>query len=137
MEYSITPGSQGICLDGWHVPSDDELKYLEGTADSLYGVGDSLWDNFDWRGSDVAVNLKSTSRWYSDGNGLDLFGFNALPAGYYNGNFVYVTGEAHFWSSNENGSASAIWRYLSWARNDINRHSNTKAWALSLRCIMD
>jgi len=139
MQYSTVPGIQGICLDGWHIPTDDEWKYLEGVVDSLYPVGDPIWDTPEWRGFDVGKNLKTTYGWYDNNNGTDLFGFSALPAGYrrYAGEFVYIIGEGHFWSSNEASTWNAIWRYLSHIHDDINRHTNTKAWALSLRCIID
>ena len=40
MQYTTSPGVQGICPTGWHIPTDDEWKILEGTVDSQYGVGD-------------------------------------------------------------------------------------------------
>ncbi|MFP4471865.1 MAG: FISUMP domain-containing protein, partial [Bacteroidales bacterium] len=58
MQYN-TAGSQGICPEGWSVPTDEEWKTLEGTVDSQYPVGDPIWDNTDFRGFDVGLNLKS------------------------------------------------------------------------------
>jgi len=137
MQYSTVPGIQGICPDGWHIPTDDEWKYLEGVVDSLYPVGDPIWNTTEWRGYNIGKNLKSTSGWANNGNGTDLFGFNALASGYrqWSGNFVYATAESHFYTSTEYNLSNAVWRYLSWARDDINRHTNTKVWALSIRCI--
>ncbi len=137
MQYSTVPGIQGVCPDGWHIPTDDEWKTLEGVVDSQYPVGDPIWDTPEWRGFDVGKNIKSTSGWANNGNGTDLYGFNALSAGYrqWSGTFVYFTAESHFYTSNEANSYNALWRYLSWARDDINRHTNTKQWALSVRCV--
>jgi uncharacterized protein (TIGR02145 family) len=81
MQYTTQPGSQGICPSGWHIPTDDEWKILEGNVDNLYGVGDPIWDNTGWRGFDAGKMIKSTSGWSSSGNGVDAFGFSALPAG--------------------------------------------------------
>ena len=64
------------CPIGWHLPTDDEFKILEGTVDSQYPVGDPIWNNTGARGYDAGLNLKSTSGWYYNGNGADLYGFN-------------------------------------------------------------
>jgi len=65
---------QGVCPAGWHIPTDAEWTILENA------VG----------GEDVAgMALKSTSGWNEGGNGTDVYGFSALPAGdrYSSGNF--------------------------------------------------
>jgi len=38
--------------------TDDEWKILEGTVDSQYPVGDTIWNNKGWRGFDAGLNLK-------------------------------------------------------------------------------
>ena len=50
----------------WHVPSFNEWNTLV-----------DIVNNY-------ATDLKSKDGWLDDGNGADSFGFNALPAGYYN-----------------------------------------------------
>jgi uncharacterized protein (TIGR02145 family) len=40
MQYTTQQGVQGICPTGWHLPTDEEWKVLEGAADSQYGIGD-------------------------------------------------------------------------------------------------
>jgi uncharacterized protein (TIGR02145 family) len=76
------PASQSACPDGWVNPSDDDWKILEGTVDSQYPVGDPVWDVGGWRGFDAGTNLKATSGWDDNGNGVDLYSFSALPGGY-------------------------------------------------------
>ncbi|MCD4735302.1 MAG: hypothetical protein K8R53_04620, partial [Bacteroidales bacterium] len=39
MKYATNSNIRGICPAGWHIPSDDEWKTLEGTVDSQFGVG--------------------------------------------------------------------------------------------------
>jgi len=34
---------RGLAPEGWEVPTDDEWKILEGTIDSKYKMGDTLW----------------------------------------------------------------------------------------------
>jgi uncharacterized protein (TIGR02145 family) len=70
--------SDNLCPEGWHVPSHEEWKTLEGFADSEYDINDPIWDDTGWRGFDAGKKLKSSSLW----NGTDEFGFNFLPAGY-------------------------------------------------------
>ena len=44
MQYTTQQGVQGICPPGWHLPTDEEWKVLEGAVDSQYGIGDPEWD---------------------------------------------------------------------------------------------
>jgi uncharacterized protein (TIGR02145 family) len=83
MQYSNTEGVRGICPEGFHIPTDLDWNTVEGTADSQFGVGDPTWDGTLWRGSDVGTHLKSATGWDSNGNGTDITGFIALPAGYH------------------------------------------------------
>ena len=109
IQYMSATGLQGICPEGWRIPSDDEWKILEGTVDSQYPVGDPIWNNMGWRGFDAGLNLKSTNGWYNNGNGTDLFGFTSLPAGCrnYNGSFSYINNRTRFWTSTEHFSISS------------------------------
>ncbi len=102
MQYTTQQGVQGICPPGWHLPTDEEWKVLEGAVDSQYGIGDLQWDILsDYRGFDAGSNLKTTSGWYYNGNGTDLFGFSGLPGGLrFNwGGFSNKGGSGYWWSS--------------------------------------
>ena len=68
-EYIEQP-HQGICPNGWHVPSDSE------------------WIDLKKFVNDDGKSLKSNFGWKSNGNGSDLYHFRALPAGY-TGNTEY------------------------------------------------
>ena len=57
---------QGICPNGWYLPSSAEWRNLIET------VG----------GSTAATKLKTASGWYDDGNGTDEYFFSLLPSGY-------------------------------------------------------
>ena len=133
-----TVGVQGICPDGWHVPTDDEWKILEGTVDSQYGIGDHEWNGFD-RGFDAGKNLKSTYGWLYNNNGTDTFGFTGLPAGFCyggSGGFSWISWHAYIWSSSGNNTIG-YYRMLAHVFNKIRRDSSSVNGGMSVRCIKD
>jgi uncharacterized protein (TIGR02145 family) len=139
MQYVTTPGVKGICPNGWHLPTDEELKVLEGYADSQYNYPDPVWDQTGWRGFDAGKNLKSTSGWDSNGNGADLYGFTALPGGYwgYFGVFINLGSLGTFWTSTENNSTTAWYRVIDSSADKIYRSSYNKGNGHSVRCLKD
>jgi uncharacterized protein (TIGR02145 family) len=76
---------QGICPSGWHIPSLDEWFELRD-----YAGGEGV----------AGMKLKATSDWYI-GNGTDIYGFAALPAGHSdnNGNFGDVNLIGVWWGA--------------------------------------
>ena len=137
MQYTIIKGVQGICPDGWHLPTDDEFKILEGTVDSQYPVGDPIWNTEGWRGFDASLNLKSTSGWYFGGNGTGLYCFTVLPGGFRSnkGNISYGGKYAYFWSSSGGNSYYARYRKLYYHNDDISNFSINKDTGFSVRCL--
>jgi uncharacterized protein (TIGR02145 family) len=140
MQYSALQSAKGICPEGWHIPSDEEWKILEGAVDGQYGIGDPEWDLF-WtdRGFDAGTNLKSASGWNGGGNGADLFGFSFLPGGespsvgYFNGTVT----DGSLWSSTDYHYFSAWCRYISYQSAEVYRGFNDKTASLSVRCVKD
>ena len=139
MQYTTTQGVQGICPPDWHLPTDEEWKQLEGTVDSQYGYPDPEWDGIGWRGYDAGKNLKSTTGWYSGGNGTNDFGFTALPGGYrsYNGGFGSLGYDGGFWSSTEYDTNTAWSRGLLYSYSSVYRYGNSKDYGFSVRCLQD
>jgi len=126
----------GACPDGWHLPSDDEWKILEGTVDSLYGVGNSVWDKTDWRGFDAGKNLKSTKGWYI--NGTNSSGFTALPGGYQDrkGGFSLLGRDAGFWTMTQYDKTDVWCRLLSIDYPEkVLRSTDQMNVGYSVRCI--
>lgn len=134
---TVPSGVRGICPKGWHVPSDNEWKILEGTVDSQYGVGSWEWDNKEFRGTDAGKNLKSTTHWYANGNGTDDYGFRALPGGYKSrlGPYSDMSKEAVFYTSY--GNPYPYYRTMQYSEDRIWRHYSYSASAYSLRCVKD
>jgi uncharacterized protein (TIGR02145 family) len=119
-----TEGAQGICPDGWHIPTDEEFKILEGMVDSFYSVSNTEWNKTGWRGNNVGTNLKTGD-------------FSALLAGYRNnvGIFDELGSSTGLWSSSE--SVSAAWyRGLTSVEGRVYRDENDNV-GFSVRCIKD
>ena len=98
MDGTNQAGAQGICPHGWHIPTDNDWKILEGNVDSQYGVGDPIWNLEGGRGLDVGTHLRSTTGWQN--NGDDASGFSSLPGGRHQfDSFDDLGTDAYFWSS--------------------------------------
>jgi uncharacterized protein (TIGR02145 family) len=140
MQYTTQQGVQGICPPGWHLPPDEEWKVLEGAVDSQYGIGAPEWDQWEYRGYDAGTNLKTTSGWYANGNGTDLFGFSGLPGGcrYCFGPFVDVGLDGYWWTSTEFDYTSAWGRFIYFDDPEVHRsYVFSKVVGFSVRCLRD
>ncbi len=119
------------CPEGFHLPSEEEWKTLEAY------VADSL---FDGSTESVGYALKSTSGWKTD-NGLNAFGFNALPAGYYSNmenTFSKVRDNAYFWSTKEFSSENFAYYWgMENYSNSLKTTTYSKEFSLSVRCVRD
>ncbi len=140
MQYNTQQGIQGICPPGWHLPTDEEWKVLEGAVDSQSGIGSQTWNLYGLRGYDAGTKLKSTGGWYANGNGTDLFGFSGLPGGYRHGsNYFYYIGQHSLWWSSTEGNGTSAWnRYFSYNNPQVDRdYGNNKVFSFNVRCIRD
>jgi len=139
MQYSTLPVTQGICPPGWHIPTDEEWKILEGAADSLYGIGGPEWDLAGGRGWDAGINLKTTYGWNED-DGTDLYGISMLPGGYrkYDATFHGAGYNACLWSSTLDISNIPWRRRINWGDRNIYRNENSfRQYGFSVRCLRD
>jgi uncharacterized protein (TIGR02145 family) len=112
---------QGICPDGWHLPSYNEWNAL------FTEVG----------GPSVARNvLKSLSGWNNNGNGSDAFGFSAFPVGFWSGadRFTNAGYSAAFWSSSEESKNNAYDVDIPFLAENVDIVSR-KSYGFSVRCI--
>jgi uncharacterized protein (TIGR02145 family) len=141
MQYTTQQGARGICPPGWHLPTDEEWKVLEGSVDSQYGIGDPEWDLYgDYRGYDAGTNMKAASGWYDGGNGTDLFDFSAIPGGtrFYDGNFQDIETYGGWWPSTEYGAEFAWYRYLWYDSQGMGLNTvGYKKLGFSVRCLRD
>ncbi len=141
MQYVTTEGAQGICPAGWHIPTDNEWKILEGTIDSQYPVGDPEWNEIGSRGFDAGGNLKETgyTYWISPNTGAtNSSGFTSLPGGYRwgdDGNFYNLGEDSDFWSSSENSTYDGWYHYLYYDEASSGRDDVEKKYGFSVRCL--
>jgi uncharacterized protein (TIGR02145 family) len=117
------------CSAGWHLPSDDDWKTLEG----FLGMTTEEQNEFGWRGrsSDAGTQLKE--------NGTT--GFNAKFRGIYTtgGDFEFSNDVAYYWTNTEtiSGDNDAYRRNLSDSESGIYRDSIDKSYGFNVRCVMD
>ncbi len=112
-------GIQGVCPDGWHLPSEAEWKQL---TDYLSGQSVYVCGGYN---ANIAKSLASSAGWNSstntcavgnDQSSNNSTGFNALPAGTfrhhtYSSLFGY---DASFWASNYRNNSWCSYRGLNY-----------------------
>lgn len=131
-------GVQGICPDGWHLPSDAEWKQLE----MYLGMSETDVNSTGWRGTVEGGKLKEagTTHWADPNAGANNeSGFTALPGGYryFNGYFYNIRSYGDWWSSTEYDSGNAWYRCLSYGYSSVYRYFNFKSMGFSVRCLRD
>jgi uncharacterized protein (TIGR02145 family) len=138
MQYTMQQGVQGICPQDWHLPTDEEWKVLEGAVDSQYGIGDPEWDTLDWRGFDAGKNLATTSGWWNNNNGTDLFSFSGLPGGYRNLSGLWgFNGSVGVWWVSIGNNLTSAWIHAIGYDNfqQAARSYYEKEFGFSVRCL--
>lgn len=129
-------GIQGVCPDGWHLPSDNEWIELE----IFIGISPGSANSTGSRG-EAGAKLKESGfeHWDSPNWGAtNEFGFTALPAGYRStsGTFAELRQETSWWTSTEDGG-NAYYRDLYHDTMGMTRDVGRKWNGLSVRCVKD
>ncbi|MCB2219869.1 MAG: hypothetical protein KQI35_05680 [Bacteroidetes bacterium] len=133
MNYNSTAGGQGLCPNGWHVPTDAEWYAMENFVDPSINNPNATG----WRGNTGGKMLKSTQtgspyNWTSN-PGTDDYGFTVRPGGYRNtsGYSSGTSTNATFWTSTQGCDREFYYGY-----NSILRYTTANgALGLSVRCI--
>ena len=129
-------GVQGICPNGWHVPSHSEwaqlINYVSGQTSYVCGNNSN----------NIAKALASTTYWMNSnescavGNTLadnNATGFTALPA-----NRTHASGlgtHAFFWSSTDDGDDAYDLSFIYSLAHVTNIYSDFKFFGFSVRCL--
>ena len=134
---------RGLCPVGWHVPTDCDWMYLEGSL----GMSVSEQESYGPRGTDESGQMKSTGTieagtglWYSPNAGAtNSSGFSGLPGGYRDagGDDYLVGGGGYWWSSTQFGSRHAWYRSLYNNSTIVYRSASNTQDGFSVRCLRD
>lgn len=138
-------GVQGICPDGWHLPSNAEFDELVTYVNSQPRF---LCDNV---GGYNGRALASKIGWYQYNYSCDVganYGsylsstknatrFTLMPSGYYNNGFSSTTNSGYIWTSTQYNSNDAYGRYMDYSSRGLNNSYHYKHYGFSVRCVRD
>ena len=118
--YTVKTGK--LCPTGWHVPTEPEWTTLAPTfwAGQLKEIGTSHWADPNFMASNTT-------------------GFTALPGGYRisYGSFGSIGEIGCWWSSTEDTSLLAWYRYMYYYSGNFRVISTNKQYGFSVRCLKD
>ena len=125
---SLSTNVQGVCPNGWHLPSEDEWKKLFEFIGTYGSTTNIMW---------AGKKLKSRTGWQGDGNGADDYGFSAYPTGYK----VSVSGKSamegtnmYAWTATEYAKDGAKYVKMSHNLDEVGFYQSKEA-LLSVRCL--
>jgi len=135
MQYDTT--LQGICPEGWHLPSDLEWCILETFVDASI-----ICDDQGYRGIDGGGKLKETGtiHWAAPNTGAtNTGGYTGLPGGYrtVTGTFNGISGIGNWWTHDIASSTNAWYRGLAYNLPTVYKANDDKSYGFSVRCIKD
>ena len=133
-------GVQGICPDGWHLPSYAEWDLLVNyvASQSRFRCNDN--------GDYIAKSLVSKTGWDGYGNTCVVgwnsstnngTRFSAMPMGYWNGSFNDVHRGANYWTSTQTDVSYGYHRYFYYSNTGVGNSNTHKNNGLSVRCLRD
>jgi len=119
--------TRGLAPTGYHVPSDGEWTTLETCLGGSSVAGG-------------AMKEAGLMHWLSPNTGAtNSSGFAGLPGGSRgsDGTFISIGGDGGWWSSTENDTAGAWYRYLYYFNSSVNSFYYDKTFGFSVRCLRD
>ncbi|HOE04634.1 MAG TPA: FISUMP domain-containing protein [Bacteroidales bacterium] len=122
----IASKGRNICPEGYHVPITADWQEL------ISFVGSDGYSGFE------AHPLKSASGWMSGGDGIDVYGYTAMPGGmrFTDGSFAYVTETGYWWTQDEEPAESlANQYYMSFSSTGVISYASSISEGRSVRCI--
>ena len=137
MDNPVDPaieGIQGICPEGWHIPTNAEQEILE----EYLGSADCRTTS-DWECTPAGNKMKTPDKCSVAGDSnCGISGFNGLLTGYRypNSNYDYRDTHTYLWSSTQSGG-NAWTRHLNSGYSDVYRSTHSKAYGFSVRCLKD
>lgn len=140
----MVPGStkmvQGICPDGWHLPSDEETKRLEMNL----GMSREEADKIGYRGTNEGTKMKMPGFYngveFCSGALCNSSGFGMMYGGavvFYANPGTFYFDRAGFWTSTPLPTSYAWSRWLLNTAERIHRDEDgiTRSWGVGIRCL--
>lgn len=132
---------QGICPDGWHIPTYSEWSTMATNAGVGFGSGGSglgkLANGCKWSSNSNATCPGNYS--YEHRNST---GFSAVPTGRYSGNYQEEGNQTEFWTASSSETSNAWPIYLYANKNNLCKGSSdggtlsvTKNLGAAVRCV--
>jgi len=129
MKNSTAERAQGICPNGWHIPSDGEYKTLENYLGGAAVAGGKMKDT-------TAGYWNTPNKGATNSSGLSM-----LPGGEYDSyqfrTFRLLNEYAVLWTSTEVSSTKAIERYITNFEESSSPYKWIKTLKYSIRCVKD
>ena len=156
---------RGLAPNGYHIPTDAEWTQLSDYLGGESKAGTKMkstsgWESYTTGDSKTCPNCASWNEEYRkkvpchtckdkrsvsaptvthSGNGSNSSGFSGLPGGhrYFKGAFFNIGTSGFWWSSTENFTYFAWYRYLEYYNGFVSRKDDGKGNGFSVRCLRD
>lgn len=131
--------AETACPSNWHLPSVSEWNLLF----EYLGMDKDDLDKGGYRHSgSIGLKLKSTSGWYNNCNGENLYGFTAIPAGAVSpgplgNNFIHLGDAAYFRTAFSLADSLVFSHNIYRCDEGITTWCCSEADGVSIRCIKD
>jgi uncharacterized protein (TIGR02145 family) len=119
--------SRNLAPEGWHVATDADWSTLTNYLGGQFGAGGMLKET-------------DTIHWQKPNSGAtNETGFSALPGGYrdYTGAFYNIGSIGYWWSSTENNTTTAWFRFMLYSSSNANWNYHNKGVGFAVRCVRD
>jgi uncharacterized protein (TIGR02145 family) len=139
-----TPYHRGICPEGWHIPSAEDLSVLLRFEENLLKAKTG-WNNYEYDPCECmydCIEGCKAKKVMKSGNGTDDYGFAALPGGggyQYGGklDFLGVGFSGNWWSATGGGSSAYVMNFRSEIGGERGEGYEDTNSLFSVRCLRD
>ncbi|MBE0640467.1 MAG: hypothetical protein IH599_00425, partial [Bacteroidales bacterium] len=125
MGYDTTPGTQGICPDGWHIPTAEEWDLL------------SLFLGGDWVAGGLMKDT-GTALWTPPNqDATNSSGFTAIPGGNRDpsGSYGNLGNNTTWWVSKQFDPNNSWYRDIGYVAGNLVNSYHLKEFGFSVRCL--
>lgn len=118
-------GVQGVCPNGWHMPSIVEWDEMINSLGGRFEAGGPLKET-------------GTDHWKDATGATNTTGFSAFGGGYcYSGVFTALKVKGIWWSTEDVYGTNGYYKQMGSGSNEVSQKFNPKSDGLSVRCVKD